>query len=105
MKKFLSVFLTVMMLVMPVAEMTAFAAPSIVTASDETVEPVGMPVSQEAALASETGWCGAVADNLTWSLDDEGTLTISGTGEMATWYNEYDIPWYDSRLSIKKLVN
>ena len=31
------------------------------------------------ACAASSGTCG---DNLTWALDDEGTLTISGTGEM-----------------------
>jgi hypothetical protein len=28
------------------------------------------------------GTCGANGDNLTWTLDDEGLLTISGEGEM-----------------------
>ncbi|MBQ2679271.1 MAG: leucine-rich repeat protein [Firmicutes bacterium] len=28
------------------------------------------------------GECGAEGDNVTWTLDDEGTLTISGTGAM-----------------------
>ena len=41
------------------------------------------------------GTCG---DNLTWTLDDEGTLTISGTGEMSS--NE---PW-SSSLMIKNVV-
>ena len=31
-----------------------------------------------AALAAESGSCG----ELSWSLDDEGLLTISGSGEM-----------------------
>ncbi len=29
-----------------------------------------------------SGTCGASGDNLTWTLDDAGTLTISGSGEM-----------------------
>lgn len=29
-----------------------------------------------------SGSCGAQGDNLTWTLDDTGTLTISGEGEM-----------------------
>lgn len=35
-----------------------------------------------------SGTCGAEGnngDNLTWILDDEGVLTISGTGAMANW--------------------
>ena len=48
------------------------------------------------ALAQQSGSCG---DNLTWTLDEDGTLTISGTGEMYdyTIYNEniggYGGPW------------
>lgn len=43
----------------------------------------------------ESGTCG---DNLTWALDSEGTLTISGTGEM--WEYDYGPPaWYgDNRI-------
>ena len=33
------------------------------------------------ASAETSGTCGY---NLTWVLDDEGTLTISGTGEMTS---------------------
>ena len=50
-----------------------------------------------AAAEVASGKCG---DNLTWSLDENGTLTISGTGKM------YDhlIPWYGDRDKITKLV-
>ncbi|MBR7188641.1 MAG: hypothetical protein IKD53_08810, partial [Clostridia bacterium] len=40
------------------------------------------------ACAESSGTCGA---NLTWVLDDEGTLTISGTGAM-TNYSSWS-PW------------
>ena len=53
------------------------------------------------AMAAEQGTCGT---DLTWTLDDQGKLTISGTGEM----NDYTIyalpPWYDSRGSILSVV-
>ena len=29
-----------------------------------------------------SGECGADGDNVTWTLDGDGTLTISGTGNM-----------------------
>ena len=45
--------------------------------------------------AATSGTCG---DNLTWTLDDDGTLTISGTGEMTLSY----VPWCDSL--VKKIV-
>ena len=43
----------------------------------------------------DSGTCG---DNLTWTLDSNGTLTISGTGAME------DYPWRRYRSSIKNVV-
>ena len=45
------------------------------------------------------GTCG---DNLTWTLDDNGTLTISGTGEM--YHYDEDAPWLGYQNSITTLV-
>ncbi|MGN0162784.1 MAG: leucine-rich repeat protein [Candidatus Ornithomonoglobus sp.] len=44
------------------------------------------------AAAASSGTCGADGANLTWTLDDNGTLTISGEGAMADgaisqWYS------------------
>lgn len=103
MKKLLSAFLTIVMLALPVAEITAFAAPSAVEVADSAMESVEMPVEETATLAAESGWCGDTADNLTWTLDDEGTLTISGTGEMAEWSFYRDAPWYSYRSVIKSV--
>lgn len=52
-----------------------------------------MPIS---ASAETSGTCG---ENLTWVLDDDGTLTISGSGEMPKETDFYDIKDY-----IKKIV-
>ena len=41
-----------------------------------------MPLSADAAETVQSGVCGAEGSNVTWTLDDEGLLTISGTGEM-----------------------
>lgn len=46
-----------------------------------------------AAEIVDSGTCGAQGDNLTWTLDSEGTLTISGEGEMAD-YNYDTSPFY-----------
>lgn len=46
--------------------------------------------------AESNGKCG---DNITWTLDDNGVLTISGTGKM---YDYSESPWKD--LSIKRGV-
>ena len=52
------------------------------------------------ASAATSGTCG---DNLTWTLDDNGTLTISGTGDMDDWgYNSF--PWYSKRESVRDVI-
>ena len=53
------------------------------------------------SMAANSGTCGA---NLTWSLDDEGTLTISGTGAMNNYTDSSSAPWYSYRTSIKMVV-
>ena len=56
-----------------------------------------LPVSAIADTA-KSGTCG---ENLTWTLDSEGTLTISGTGAMTDYSDESKAPWFNSRSSIK----
>lgn len=55
-----------------------------------------------------SGYCGGEGDgkNLTWTLDSEGVLTISGLGKMKDYENDNknSAPWYSSRKSLKKLV-
>ena len=62
-----------------------------------------LPLQVEAAEAT-SGTCG---DNLTWNLDENGTLTISGSGKMKD-YSRYanhseNAPWYSQRDSIKNV--
>ena len=52
------------------------------------------------ALAAETVSSGSCGSNLTWELDSDGTLTISGTGEM----NYYYTPWRANYSRIKKVI-
>ena len=47
-------------------------------------------MNAQAAEIIDSGTCG---ENLTWTLDSDGLLTISGTGPM-TYYNEVEGPWY-----------
>ena len=57
-----------------------------------------LPVWQVGAKATdEIGTCG---ENLTWTLDEDDTLTISGTGDM--YNNYYRFPW--NNLNIKKVI-
>ncbi|MCF0230274.1 MAG: leucine-rich repeat protein, partial [Parasporobacterium sp.] len=58
---------------------------------------------EEAELDSVSGTSG----NIRWSLDDYGTLTISGTGTMPSYGSDIadpSAPWYSRRSSVKKVV-
>ena len=64
----------------------------------------------EAGYAAETkaqsnvclssGICG---ETMTWTLDQDGTLTISGEGDMAD-YHAASQPWHDERQLIRRVV-
>ena len=43
--------------------------------------------------AAEEVASGACGDSLSWTLDDTGTLTISGSGDMASYAERSEIPW------------
>ena len=48
-----------------------------------------------------SGTCGK---NLTWSLDDKGLLTISGTADMDNWTMTSKVPWNKNKTAIKEAV-
>lgn len=73
-----------------------------------------LPTDAQAAEVTAGGNCG---ENLTWTLDSEGTLTISGEGEMDDYYYEHvytdefphhclnvPAPWHGYLEDIKKIV-
>ena len=66
-----------------------------------------LPTFVFAADIVASGTCGAQGDNLAWTLDSDGTLTISGTGEMHD-YNYYNLdnrtPWVDYNEQIKTVI-
>ena len=72
-KKPLAVMLSLMLII------SAFTALPV-TATAATVE------SAAGAKSGKTGDC-------TWSLDDNGTLTISGNGAMKDYYSTESLPW------------
>ena len=80
-----------------------------------TIVTAAMPLNNEkmiadfsiAAAASDevaSGTCGAEGDNLTWTLDGNGTLTISGEGEMYNWESLSDVPWCNNKENITEIV-
>ena len=66
-----------------------------------------LPTAAFAADIVDSGTCGAESDgsNVTWELDSDGTLTISGKGEMKD-YNFYGerSPWDPKKDQIQKVV-
>ena len=57
-----------------------------------------------AASAASSGNCGDNGSNVTWSLDDDGTLTISGSGKIEDYRSDIDQPWYSNRSDITSVV-
>lgn len=60
-----------------------------------------LPITTHAADEIASGTCG---ENLTWTLDSEGTLTISGSGPMMDYFYKYDRPWYSQCSEIKSVI-
>ena len=62
------------------------------------------------SATAENEVSGSLSSGLTWTLDSEGTLTISGSGyiDSFSWNSvspgHYMTPWYDQRDCIKNLV-
>lgn len=76
--------------------MTAFAS-----------ETIGESIASNEIGVVASGDCGENGDNITWVIDTEGVLTISGLGAMEdyTWTNFVPTtPWYEYRSSITKIV-
>ena len=51
----------------------------------------------------KSGFCGTEDSNVNWSLDEEGTLHITGEEAMASWESEADVPWAQYRSQIKEI--
>ena len=65
----------------------------------------------EAASNEKSGYCGMDGGiNVKWSFSDDGTLTLTGSGEMDTWNDDDSwgasqlVPWYNYRDKITKVV-
>ena len=66
--------------------------------TEETTEPTLDLLSEDENVIA-SGECGADGDNLTWVLAEDGTLTISGSGEMTD-----TVPWADYNQAILSVV-
>ena len=82
-------------------EETAEAEP---TEETEEVLPEAGVVEDVAALEAGVVASGTCGENLTWVLDEDGTLMISGEGEMQNYYSPSNAPWYGKRIEIASVV-
>ena len=66
-----------------------------------------LPATALAADIVDSGTCGAEGDgsNLTWTLDSEGTLTISGTGAMKDYTYDDAAPWKNAEVKTVVMDN
>ena len=64
----------------------------------EDVSYIGTPPDVEEEMR---GTCG---ENLTWTLDASGTLTISGTGDMENYSFSYQSPWNENNSEILNVI-
>lgn len=62
-----------------------------------------LPIIANAEITA-SGECGAQGDNVTWTLDSEGTLTISGTGDMYNYRYAYNRSPFDKNTDIKSII-
>ena len=68
---------------------------------------VVFPAKMTSADVVASGECGAQGNNLTWTFDNNGTLTISGSGQMINCTVTDGVisqPWLDYQKSIKTVV-
>ena len=87
-----------------VAAVLAIAVPVIIGIANNSKDNNGSESTLGTIVAS--GNCGKNGDNVTYQLDDNGLLVISGTGEMEDYdyMNNNHAPWHEKRESIKTVI-
>ena len=73
---------------------------------EEVFDDLELVNNEPLQAAAETVKSGEFGDGLSWKLDDDGTLTISGKGKMPDWdHTESEkIPWNALKRDIEKIV-
>lgn len=51
----------------------------------------------------KSGFCGAEENTVSWNLDENGVLEITGQGAMNEWQNEEEVPWNGYRDQITEV--
>ncbi len=96
-KKALSVLLVTVMLLSaaPLAGFVGLELPEL------NLPDIEFNFSADAAEVVASGNCG---ENVTYTLDSDGVLTISGTGAMNDYKSSSSVPWYSNRTAIKTVI-
>lgn len=94
-KQFLAILLTALIM----GEGGGFATAAAV--DDALQQATSGEMDIQPLAETNTGSCG---ENVTWSLSNDGVLTISGTGAMTDYDSEYNTPWNSQKSSIQKVV-
>ena len=55
---------------------------------------IALLVGIHSAAYAETIGSGTCGKNVTWTLDDAGTLSVSGSGAMDDYTSASQVPWY-----------
>lgn len=80
---------------------------SVILALIVIVGTINLPMNvkeAKAATIDHSGNCGASGDNVIWTLDSDGVLNISGTGEMKTYGDSSRMPWNAYKADIKTII-
>ena len=72
--------------------------------SEETIEDKAETVLQREEQSYELVDSGTCGENVTWTLDSEGLLTITGMGDMTNYTSSSECPWYSESASIVSIV-
>lgn len=83
-------------------QLTGQAAAEEAPIPEETIEQEEITVQTDGSVIA-SGECGADGDNVLWSLDDQGVLTITGEGDMADYNGNNGGPFYLYRNDIKSV--
>ncbi len=88
----------------PVIEPEVTEVPVVAPEEAVVEEPVEAPEAEEPEAEPETAeQSGTSSDGLTWTLSDQGVMTISGTGPM-TNYEQGGAPWNSVMHAVKQVV-
>ena len=80
---------------------------SVLLALVVIVGTFNLPMNVKEARADtivDSGDCGASGGNVTWTLDCDGVLKISGTGAMKTYGDSSSMPWNTRKAEINTII-